>query len=55
MFNFTKFWLYINMGINLSEQQYIGFFQFRAEEVSLKGTEAEGFELFSAEILDCHN
>lgn len=43
MFNFTKFWLYINMGTNLPEQQYIGFFQLRAEEVSLKGTEAEGF------------
>lgn len=42
MFNFTKVWLYINMGINLPEQQYIGFFQLRAEEASLKGTEAEG-------------
>lgn len=43
MFKFTKVWLYINMGINLPEQQYIGFFQLRAEEASLKGTEAEGF------------
>lgn len=43
MFNFTKFSLYINMGVNLPEQQYTGFFQLRAEEVSLKGTEAEGF------------
>lgn len=42
MFNFTKVWLYIDMGINLPEQQYIGFFQLRAEEASLKGTEAEG-------------
>lgn len=43
MFNFTKFWLYISMGINLPEQQYAVFFQLRVKEVSLKGTEAEGF------------
>lgn len=41
MFNSTKFWLYINIWINLTEQNYIDFFQLRAEGVPVKGTKAE--------------
>lgn len=43
MFDFTKFCLFANIWINLTEQHYSGFFQLRAEGVPVKGTKVEHY------------